>query len=135
MGLGWETHHLPSSGIPRAQESPPGLLSSGHAAEAHGGDWETSVRSHLVSEHEGDNLQHMEAPLLLGRGAGQEEEQVVHATEVNRPEEPVVDTGIIVDPLSREEEGGHTQLHSGDLPESPSHSVAKATPQTRRRKA
>ena len=56
--------------------------------------------SHLVTKHKGDDLQHMEAPLMLRSCAGQEEEQVVQATEVNRPEKPVVDTGVIIDPLS-----------------------------------
>lgn len=44
----------------------------------------------------------MEAPLMLRSRAGQEEEQVVQATEVNRPEQPVVDTGVIINPLSSE---------------------------------
>lgn len=103
---------------------------------ARGGDWETAVRSHLVSEHEGDNLQHVEAPLLLSGRAGQEEEQVVHATEVNRPKKPVVDAGVIIDPLSRRRRGGEDTLSSaGDsfLPESPPRCVTKASPQTRRR--
>lgn len=58
-------------------------------------------RAHLVSEHEGNNLQHMQTPLLLGRGAGQEEEQVIHAAEMDGPEKPVMDAGIVIDPLSR----------------------------------
>lgn len=44
----------------------------------------------------------MQAPLLLSGRAGQEEEQVVQATEVNHPEKLVVDTGVIIDPLSSE---------------------------------
>lgn len=43
----------------------------------------------------------MQTPLLLSRGAGQEEEQVVHATEMDGPEKPVMDAGIVIDPLSR----------------------------------
>lgn len=43
----------------------------------------------------------MQTPLLLGRGAGQEEEQVVHAAEMDCPKKPVMDAGIIIDPLSQ----------------------------------
>lgn len=42
----------------------------------------------------------MQTPLLLGRGAGQEEEQVVHAAEMDRPKKPVMDAGVVIDPLS-----------------------------------
>lgn len=66
--------------------------------------------SHLVTKHQGDDLQHVEAPLLLRGRAGQEEEQVVQATEVQRPEKPVVDAGVIVDPLSGERRGGKGAL-------------------------
>lgn len=54
----------------------------------------------------------MEAPLLLSGRAGQEEEQVVHATEVNCPKKPVVDAGVIIDPLSRQRTGGEDTLSS-----------------------
>lgn len=42
----------------------------------------------------------MQAPLLLSRRAGQEEEQIIQATEVNGPEKLVMDTGVIINPLS-----------------------------------
>lgn len=44
----------------------------------------------------------MQAPLLLSRRAGQEEEQVIQATQVHCPEKLVMDTGVVVDALSRE---------------------------------
>lgn len=44
----------------------------------------------------------MQAPLLLSWRAGQKEKQVIQATEVNCPEKLVMDTGVIVNPLSSE---------------------------------
>lgn len=52
--------------------------------------------SDLVSEHEGDYLQHVHTPLLLTLGRRQELDQVIKTAHVNGPQQPVMDTGIIV---------------------------------------
>lgn len=53
----------------------------------------------LVTEHEGDDLQDVQGPLLLHLGAGQEFEQVIHAADVQRPQHPVVHAGVTVHAL------------------------------------
>lgn len=63
-------------------------------------------KAHLVAEHEGDDLQHVQGPLLLRLGAGQELEQVVHAADVQRPQHPVVHAGVTIHTLRGQREGG-----------------------------
>lgn len=100
---GYSTSHLSSPDISVMTQEQFWLHGrKGHEAR----DGGNRPGSHLVTKHQGDDLQHVEAPLLLCRRAGQEEEQVVQATEVQRPEKPVVDAGVIVDPLSGERTGG-----------------------------
>lgn len=52
--------------------------------------------SNLVSEHKGDDFQHMHTPLLLTLCWGQELDQVIKAAHVNGPQHSIMDTGIII---------------------------------------
>lgn len=52
--------------------------------------------SDLISEHEEDYFQHMHAPLLLARGGRQELNQVIKASVVHGPQQPIVNAGITV---------------------------------------
>lgn len=59
--------------------------------------------SNLVSEHEGDDFQHMHTPLLLTLGRRQELDQVIEAAHVNGPKQPIMDAGIIIHFLHQDE--------------------------------
>lgn len=56
--------------------------------------FETSC--HLISEHEGDDFQDVEAPLLFTLSTGQELQQIIQSTHVNSPQQFIVNTGIII---------------------------------------
>lgn len=84
--------------------APPG--SAGSAVSAAGGALgglspapPPPAPAHLVAEHEGDDLQDVQGPLLLHLSAGQELEQVVHPTDVQRPQHPVVHAGVAIHAL------------------------------------
>lgn len=50
----------------------------------------------LISKHERDDLQHMHAPLLLTLSAGQELQKVIHPAHVDRPQQLIMYTSIII---------------------------------------
>lgn len=52
--------------------------------------------SNLVSEHEGNDFQHVHTPLLLALSRRQKLDQVIKPAHVNGPQHPIVYAGIII---------------------------------------
>ena len=57
------------------------------------------ARHYLFSQHVRDDLYGMHAPLLLPLSTGNVEDQLVHATHIQGPQDLVMDAGVVIGSL------------------------------------